>query len=128
MKESLKQGQNLFADDDEFGYSATVERFLNQSQTITAQVSQSNQSVAKQEAGVNQANAAIANQIANLQPKPVNIKKLKMLFKLIKQTYLAIIHMQLLLIAILAKFKQSIHKAVQLTTILLAKKALKINF
>lgn len=36
--------------------------------------------------------------------------------------------MQLLLIAILAKFKQSIHKAVQLTTILLAKKVLKINF
>lgn len=36
--------------------------------------------------------------------------------------------MQLLLIAILAKFKQSIHKAVQLTTILLAKKALKSIF
>ena len=60
--------------------------------------------------------------------KPVNIKKLKMLFKLIKQTYLAIIHMQLLLIAILAKFKQLIRKTVQLTTILLAKKALKITF
>lgn len=69
LKESLKQGQNLFTGDDEFGYSATVERFLNQSQTITAQVSQSNQSVAKQEAGVNQANAAIANQIANLQTR-----------------------------------------------------------
>lgn len=36
--------------------------------------------------------------------------------------------MQLLLIAILAKFKQLIHKTVQLTTILLAKKALKITF
>lgn len=62
------------------------------------------------------------------KPKLVNIKRLKMLFKLIKQTYLAIIHMQLLLIAILAKFKQLIHKTVQLTTILLAKKALKITF
>lgn len=77
LKESLKQGQNLFADDDEFGYSATVERFLNQSQTITAQVSQSNQSVAKQEAGVNQANAAIANQIANLQTQASQYQEVK---------------------------------------------------
>ncbi|MGE9835010.1 hypothetical protein [Streptococcus orisratti] len=125
LKESLKQGQNLFTGDDEFGYSATVERFLNQSQTITAQVSQSNQSVAKQEAGVNQANTAIAIRLPTYKPKSVNIKKLKRLFKLTKQTYLAIIHMQLLLIAILARFKQVIHKV---TTILLAKKALKINF
>lgn len=128
LKESLKQGQNLFADDDEFGYSATVERFLNQSQTITAQVSQSNQSVAKQEAVSTKQMQLSPIRLLTYKPKPVNIKKLKMLFKLIKQTYLAIIHMQLLLIAILAKFKQSIHKAVQLTTILLAKKALKINF
>lgn len=68
LKESLKKGQNLFTGDDEFGYSATVERFLNQSQTITAQISQSNQSVAKQEAGINQANAAIARQIAEIYP------------------------------------------------------------
>ena len=67
LKESLKQGENLFTDDDEFGYSATVERFLNQSQTITDQASQTNDSVAKQEAGVNQANTAIADQISNLQ-------------------------------------------------------------
>ena len=77
LKESLKQGQNLFTGDDEFGYSATVERFLNQSQTITAQVSQSNQSVAKQEAGVNQANAAIANQIANLQTQASQYQEVK---------------------------------------------------
>lgn len=77
LKESLKQGQNLFTGDDEFGYSATVERFLNQSQTITAQVSQSNQSVAKQEAGVNQANAAIARQIANLQTQASQYQEVK---------------------------------------------------
>lgn len=77
LKESLKQGQNLFTGDDEFGYSATVERFLNQSQTITAQVSQSNQSVAKQETGVNQANAAIANQIANLQTQASQYQEVK---------------------------------------------------
>ena len=128
LKESLKKGQNLFTGDDEFGYSATVERFLNQSQTIAAQISQSNQSVAKQEAGVNQANTAIAIRLPTYKPKSVNIKKLKRLFKLTKQTYLAIIHMQLLLIAILARFKQVIRKVFQLTTILLAKKALKINF
>ena len=77
LKESLKKGQNLFAGDDEFGYSATIERFFNQSQTITAQISQSNQSVAKQEAGVNQANTAIANQIANLQTQVSQYQEVK---------------------------------------------------
>ncbi len=77
LKESIKQGKNLFTGDDEFGCSATVERFLNQSQTINAQVSQANNSVAKQEAGVNQANAAIANQISNLQIQASQYQEVK---------------------------------------------------
>lgn len=48
LKESLNQGKNLFTGEDEFGCAATIDRFLSQSKTITAQVAQANDSVAKQ--------------------------------------------------------------------------------
>ena len=67
LKDSLNQNKNLFSGDDEFGCAATIDRFLSQSKTITAQVSQANDSVAKQEAGVNRANAAVNKQISELQ-------------------------------------------------------------
>ena len=53
LKDSLNQNKNLFSGDDEFGCAATIDRFLSQSKTITAQVSQANDSVAKQDAAVN---------------------------------------------------------------------------
>ncbi|WFM81878.1 bacteriocin secretion accessory protein [Streptococcus ruminicola] len=67
LKDSLNQNKNLFSGDDEFGCAATIDRFLSQSKTITAQVSQANDSVAKQEAGINRANAAVNKQISELQ-------------------------------------------------------------
>lgn len=65
LKESLNQGKNLFTGEDEFGCAATIDRFLSQSKTITAQVAQANDSVAKQEAGVSRANAAVNKQISS---------------------------------------------------------------
>lgn len=64
---SLKQGTNLFGDNDEFGYSSTINAFLNQAITITSQVNQSNVTVAKQEESVNKANSSIPKQITELQ-------------------------------------------------------------
>lgn len=64
---SLKQGTNLFGDDDEFGYSSTISTFLNQASTITSQVNQANATVAKQEESVNKANSGISKQITELQ-------------------------------------------------------------
>ncbi|WP_317335634.1 hypothetical protein [Streptococcus orisratti] len=44
LKESLKQGKNLLTGDDEFGYSATVERFLiNLKQLLLKFLNQTNQ-------------------------------------------------------------------------------------
>lgn len=64
---SLKQGTNLFGDNDEFGYSSTINAFLNQAITITSQVNQANVTVAKQEESVNKANSSIPKQITELQ-------------------------------------------------------------
>ena len=64
---SLKQGTNLFGDNDEFGYSSTINAFLNQAITITSQVNQANATVAKQEESVNKANSSIPKQITELQ-------------------------------------------------------------
>lgn len=64
---SLKQGKNLFGDNDEFGYSSTINAFLNQAITITSQVNQANVTVAKQEESVNKANSSIPKQITELQ-------------------------------------------------------------
>lgn len=64
---SLKQGTNLFEDNDEFGYSSTINAFLNQAITITSQVNQANVTVAKQEESVNKANSSIPKQITELQ-------------------------------------------------------------
>ena len=63
---SLKQGTNLFGD-NEFGYSSTINAFLNQAITITSQVNQANVTVAKQEESVNKANSSIPKQITELQ-------------------------------------------------------------
>lgn len=64
---SLKQGTNLFGDNDEFGYSSTINAFLNQAITITSQVNQANATVAKQEESVNKANSSISKQKTELQ-------------------------------------------------------------
>lgn len=64
---SLKQGTNLFGDNDEFGYSSTINAFLNQAITITSQVNQANVTVAKQEESVYKANSSIPKQITELQ-------------------------------------------------------------
>lgn len=77
LKESLKQGKNLFTGEDEFGCTATIDRFLSQSKTITAQVAQTNDSVAKQEAGVSRANAAVNKQIGELQTQASQYQEVK---------------------------------------------------
>lgn len=77
LKESLNQGKNLFTGEDEFGCAATIDRFLSQSKTITAQVAQANDSVAKQEAGVSRANAAVNKQIGELQTQASQYQEVK---------------------------------------------------
>ena len=77
LKESLNQGKNLFTGEDEFGCAATIDRFLSQSKTITAQVAQANDSVAKQEAGVSRANAAVNKQIGELQTQASQSQEVK---------------------------------------------------
>lgn len=77
LKESLNQGKNLFTGEDEFGCAATIDRFLSQSKTITAQVAQTNDSVAKQEAGVSRANAAVNKQIGELQTQASQYQEVK---------------------------------------------------
>ena len=71
------QGKNLFTGEDEFGCAATIDRFLSQSKTITAQVAQANDSVAKQEAGVSRANAAVNKQIGELQTQASQYQEVK---------------------------------------------------
>ena len=63
--------------EDEFGCAATIDRFLSQSKTITAQVAQANDSVAKQEAGVSRANAAVNKQIGELQTQASQYQEVK---------------------------------------------------
>lgn len=77
LKKSLNQGKNLFTGEDEFGCAATIDRFLSQSKTITAQVTQANDSVAKQEAGVSRANAAVNKQIGELQTQASQYQEVK---------------------------------------------------
>lgn len=77
LKESLNQGKNLFTGEDEFGCAATIDRFLSQSKTITAQIAQANDSVAKQEAGVSRANAAVNKQIGELQTQASQYQEVK---------------------------------------------------
>lgn len=77
LKESLNQGKNLFTGEDEFGCAAIIDRFLSQSKTITAQVAQANDSVAKQEAGVSRANAAVNKQIGELQTQASQYQEVK---------------------------------------------------
>lgn len=77
LKESLNQGKNLFTGEDEFGCAATIDRFLSQSKTITAQVAQANDSVAKQEAGVSRANVAVNKQIGELQTQASQYQEVK---------------------------------------------------
>ncbi|WP_423216134.1 bacteriocin secretion accessory protein [Streptococcus equinus] len=77
LKESLNQGKNLFTGEDEFGCAATIDCFLSQSKTITAQVAQTNNSVAKQEAGVSRANAAVNKQIGELQTQAIQYQEVK---------------------------------------------------
>jgi len=77
LKESLNQGKNLFTGEDEFGCAATIDRFLSQSKTIIAQVAQTNDSVAKQEAGVSRANAAVNKQIGELQTQASQYQEVK---------------------------------------------------
>ncbi|SNU06140.1 bacteriocin secretion accessory protein [Streptococcus equinus] len=77
LKESLNQGKNLFTGEDEFGCAAIIDRFLSQSKTITAQVAQTNDSVAKQEAGVSRANAAVNKQIGELQTQASQYQEVK---------------------------------------------------
>lgn len=77
LKESLNQGKNLFTGEDEFGCAATIDRFLSQSKTITAQVAQANDSVAKQEASVSRANAAVNKQIGELQTQASQYQEVK---------------------------------------------------
>jgi bacteriocin secretion accessory protein len=77
LKDSLNQNKNLFSGDDEFGCAATIDRFLSQSKTITAQVAQANDSVAKQEAGVSRANAAVNKQIGELQTQASQYQEVK---------------------------------------------------
>lgn len=77
LKESLNQGKNLFTGEDEFGCAATIDRFLSQSKTITAQVAQANDSVAKQEAGVSRAKAAVNKQIGELQTQASQYQEVK---------------------------------------------------
>ena len=74
---SLKQGTNLFGDDDEFGYSSTISTFLNQASTITSQVNQANATVAKQEESVNKANSGISKQITELQTQVSQYQELQ---------------------------------------------------
>ena len=74
---SLKQGTNLFGDDDEFGYSSTISTFLNQASTITSQVNQDNATVAKQEESVNKANSGISKQITELQTQVSQYQELQ---------------------------------------------------
>ncbi|WP_421038739.1 bacteriocin secretion accessory protein [Streptococcus hyointestinalis] len=74
---SLKQGTNLFGDDDEFGYSSTISAFLNQASTITSQVNQANATVAKQEESVNKANSGISKQITELQTQVSQYQELQ---------------------------------------------------
>ena len=73
----LKQGTNLFGDDDEFGYSSTISTFLNQASTITSQVNQANATVAKQEESVNKANSGISKQITELQTQVSQYQELQ---------------------------------------------------
>lgn len=77
LKESLNQGKNLFTGEDEFGCAAIIDRFLSQSKAITAQVAQANDSVAKQEAGVSRANAAVNKQIGELQTQASQYQEVK---------------------------------------------------
>ena len=74
---SLKQGTNLFGDDDEFVYSITISTFLNQASTITSQVNQANATVAKQEESVNKANSGISKQITELQTQVSQYQELQ---------------------------------------------------
>lgn len=74
---SLKQGTDLFGDDDEFGYSSTISAFLNQASTITSQVNQANATVAKQEESVNKANSGISKQITELQTQVSQYQELQ---------------------------------------------------
>ena len=67
LKTSLKQGNNLFGDNDEFGYGNIYNNFVNQVNDINLGISKANTEVSNQTAIASNAVAAIDNQISKLQ-------------------------------------------------------------
>ena len=67
LKTSLKQGNNLFGDNDEFGYGNIYNNFVNQVNDINLGISKANTEVSNQTAIASNVATAIDNQISKLQ-------------------------------------------------------------
>lgn len=63
LQSSLKQGTNLFSENDEFGYSNTFQQFISQSQEIEQNIAKSNTEVSNQATLADNTIAAIDEQI-----------------------------------------------------------------
>ncbi|HEM5502990.1 bacteriocin secretion accessory protein [Streptococcus suis] len=77
LRNSLEQGTNLFTGEDNFGYGATFQQFVSQTQDLELGIAKTNAEVTNQAALANHTAAAIDQQLSQLQQDIIAYEELK---------------------------------------------------
>lgn len=77
LRNSLEQGTNLFTGEDNFGYGATFQQFVSQTQDLELGIAKTNAEVTNQAALANHTVAAIDQQLSQLQQDIIAYEELK---------------------------------------------------
>ena len=77
LRNSLEQGTNLFTGEDSFGYGATFQQFVSQTQDLELGIAKTNAEVTNQAALANHTAAAIDQQLSQLQQDIIAYEELK---------------------------------------------------